>query len=158
VSGAPGNSKLNLPPSGKWEAAPLLFTGLFGDAPDSIRCHTELSGLPAEQRLLRVNGRLQTHSMRYSTRQSQSTRSWRTRQSTGPVRCTTGQPRGPHQSELQRSEPNGRVTWLAHQTVRCAMRQQPSNSHFLVVAAINTPTTPHSIASKFFTFNTLQEL
>jgi hypothetical protein len=23
VSGAPGNSKLNLPPSGKWEAAPL---------------------------------------------------------------------------------------------------------------------------------------
>jgi hypothetical protein len=41
------------------------------------------------------NGRLQLYSMRYSARQSQSTRSWRTGQSTGPVRCTTGQPRGP---------------------------------------------------------------
>jgi hypothetical protein len=29
---------------------------------------------------------------------------------------------------------------------------------FLVVGAINTPTTPHSMASKFPTFNTLQEL
>jgi hypothetical protein len=64
----------------------------------------------------------------------------------------------PHQSELQRSNPNDRLTWLAHQTVRCAMRQQPSNGHFLVVGAINTPTTPHSIVSKFSTFNTLQEL
>jgi hypothetical protein len=71
----------------------------------------------------------------------------------------------PHQSELQRSEPNGRLTWLAHRTVsggapavRCAMRQQPSNGHILVVGAINNPTTPHSIASKFSTFNTLQEL
>jgi hypothetical protein len=41
------------------------------------------------------NGLLQPHSMRYSVRQSQSMRSWRTGQSTGPVRCTTGQPRGP---------------------------------------------------------------
>jgi hypothetical protein len=31
--------------------------------------------VPAEQRLLRANGRLQPHSMRYSARQSQSTRS-----------------------------------------------------------------------------------
>jgi hypothetical protein len=42
--------------------------------------------------------------------------------------------------------------------VRCAMRQQPSNGHILVVGAINTPTTPHSMASKFSTFNTLQEI
>jgi hypothetical protein len=41
------------------------------------------------------NGRLQPHSIRYSARQSQSTCSWRTGQSTGPIRCTTGQPRGP---------------------------------------------------------------
>jgi hypothetical protein len=61
------------------------------------------------------NGRLQPHSMRYSARRSQSTRSWRTGQSTGPVRCTTGHP--PHKSELQRSNPNGLLTWLAHQTV-----------------------------------------
>jgi hypothetical protein len=59
------------------------------------------------------NGRLQPHSMRYSARQSQSMRSWRTGQSTGLVRCTTGQPRG----RLQRSNPNGLLTWLAHRTV-----------------------------------------
>jgi hypothetical protein len=64
----------------------------------------------------------------------------------------------PHKSELQRSNPNGWLTWLAHRTVRCAMRQQTSNGHILVVGAINTPTTPHSIASKFPTFYTLQEL
>jgi hypothetical protein len=84
VSGAPGNSKLNLPPSGKWEVTPLKFTGLSGEAPDSVRCHTGLSGVPAEQQLLRANGRLQTHSMRYCARQSQSS-----------ARRRTGQPRGP---------------------------------------------------------------
>jgi hypothetical protein len=75
---------------------------------------------------------------------------------TCPVHHRTAQ--RPHQSELQRSNPNGRMTWLAHRTVWCAMRQQSSNDHFLVVGAINTPTTPHSIVSKFSTFNTLQEL
>jgi hypothetical protein len=38
------------------------------------------------------------------------------------------------------------------------MRLQPSNGHFVVVGAINTPTTPHSLASKFLHFYTLQEL
>jgi hypothetical protein len=61
----------------------------------TVRCHTGLSGVPAEQRLLRANGRLQTHSLRYSARQSQSSDRRRTGQSTGPIRCTTGQPRGP---------------------------------------------------------------
>jgi hypothetical protein len=75
---------------------------------------------------------------------------------TCPVHHRTAQ--RPHLSELQRSEPNDRLTWLAHRTVWCAMRQQPSNDHILVVGATNTPTTPHSIASKFSTFNTLQEL
>jgi hypothetical protein len=97
-------------------------TGLSGAPPDSVRC---TRALEAElftfgnfqgrstiiHRTIRCtpdcpvckrsngyfarNGRLQPHSMRYSARQSQSTRSWRTGQSTGPVRCTTGQPRGP---------------------------------------------------------------
>jgi hypothetical protein len=47
---------------------------------------------------------------------------------------------------------------VAHRTVRCAMRLQPSNDHFVVVGAINTPTTPHSLRSKFLHFYTLQEL
>jgi hypothetical protein len=62
-----------------------------------------MSGVPAEQRLLRANGRLQTHSMRYSARQSQSGDRRRTGQSTGPVWCTTEQPRGP-ESRLEGGE------------------------------------------------------
>jgi hypothetical protein len=57
-----------------------------------------------------------------------------------------------HQSELQRSEPNGRLTWLAHRIVRCAMRQTASQRPLLVVGDINTPTTPPLIASKFSNF------
>jgi hypothetical protein len=57
--------------------------------------HRTVSGVPAEQRLLRVNGRLQTHSMRHSARQSQSSARRHTGQSTGRVRCTTGQAEGP---------------------------------------------------------------
>jgi hypothetical protein len=65
---------------------------------------------------------------------------------TCPVHHRTAQ--RPHLSELQRSNPNGWLTWLAHRTVRCAMRQQPSNDHILVVGAINTPNHP--------TFNGIQ--
>jgi hypothetical protein len=39
----------------------------------------------------------------------------------------------PHQSELQPSEPNGRLTWLAHRKVSGGapdMRQWPPNDHF----------------------------
>jgi hypothetical protein len=43
--------------------------------------------------------------------------------------------------ELQRSNSNGWVTWLAHRTVRCAHRQIASPTAILVVGAINTPTT-----------------
>jgi hypothetical protein len=63
-----------------------------------------------------------------------------------PVHHRTAQ--RPHLSELQRSNPNGWLTWLAHRTVRCAMRQQPSNDHILVVGAINNPNHP--------TFNSIQ--
>jgi hypothetical protein len=38
---------------------------------------------------------------------------------------------------------------VAHQTVRCAIRQKPSPTTNLVVGAINTPQPPHFIASKF---------
>jgi hypothetical protein len=63
-----------------------------------------------------------------------------------------------HKTELQRSEPNDLLTWLAHRTVRCAIRLQPSNNHILAVGAINTPTTPTFKSSKFSHFYTLQEL
>jgi hypothetical protein len=60
------------------------------------------------------------------------------------TRCTTGLSGGPE----DRSS-NGRLTWLAHRTVRCAIRQTASQRPLLVVGAINTPTTPPFIASKF---------
>src|SRR5688572_7127465 len=63
-----------------------------------------------------------------------------------------------HKSELQRSNPNGLLTWLAHRTVSggapdCPVRHATAHFQrpFLVVGAINTPTTSHSMASKFST-------
>jgi hypothetical protein len=49
--------------------------------------------------------------------------------------------RWPRCQKLQWSKSNDLVTWLAHQTVRCAIRQQPPPTAILVVGAIITPTT-----------------
>jgi hypothetical protein len=57
--------------------------------------------------------------------------------------------RWPTCQKLQRSNPNGLVSWLAHRTVRCAIRQKPSPTVNLVVGAINTSQPPHFNASKF---------
>jgi hypothetical protein len=48
-----------------------------------------------------------------------------------------------------RQNPNSWVTWLAHRTVRCVHRQQPSPTAVLVAGAINTPQPPPFKASKF---------
>jgi hypothetical protein len=124
----------------------------------TVRCHTGLSGVPVEQRLLRAQRSTATafKALQCVPESEHAQLAHLTVYRTCLVHHRTAQ--RPHLSELQRSEPNGRLTWLAHRTVRCAMRQQPSNDHILVVGAINTPTTPHSMVSKFSTFNTLQEL
>jgi hypothetical protein len=57
--------------------------------------HTGLSGEPAEQWLLRANGRLQRIKCTPARAEEQCTRGWHTGQSTGLVRCATGQPGGP---------------------------------------------------------------
>jgi hypothetical protein len=64
--------------------------------------------------------------------------------------------RWPRLLELQRLNPNGWVTWLAHRTVRCAHRHTASPTAILVVGAINTLQPPHFKASKFsaIAFNT----
>jgi hypothetical protein len=64
----------------------------------------------------------------------------------------------PSCQKLQRSESNGLVTWLAHQTVRCAIRQQPSPTVLLVVGAINTPNHCTSMHPSFQPSNLIQEL
>jgi hypothetical protein len=66
--------------------------------------------------------------------------------------------RWPHLSELQRSNPNGWVTWLAHQTVRCVIRQQHSPTATLVVGAINTPNHHTSRHPSFKPTHLIQEL
>jgi hypothetical protein len=83
--------------------------------------HTGLSGEPAEQRLLRANGRLQRIKCAPARRGAEHAQvAHRTVYRTCPVHHRTA--RRAHTSELQRLEPNGLVTWLAHRTV---MRQQP---------------------------------
>jgi hypothetical protein len=57
--------------------------------------HAGLSGEPAEQRLLRANGHLQSHLMRARARRSQARARRRTEHSTMHVRCATGHPGGP---------------------------------------------------------------
>jgi hypothetical protein len=87
----------------------------------------------------------------------------RTLNSSCPVSHRTS--RRTHKSELQRSESNG-IGDVAgapdmsgvHRTVRCAIEQTASQRPLLVVEAINTPTTPPFIASKFSTSQLLQEL
>jgi hypothetical protein len=73
---------------------------------------------------------------------------------TCPVHHRTA--RRTHKTELQRSEPNSLVTWLAHRTVSGA----PCDSSLhqtasLVVGVINTPNHPTFKSSKFSTFQLL---
>jgi hypothetical protein len=127
--------------------------------------HTGLSGVPAEQRLLRVQRSTATafNALQCASESEHAQLVHRTVYRTCPVHHRIAQ--RPHKSELQRSNPNGPLTWLAHQTVSGGAPDCPvchATAHFqrpfFVVGAINTPTTPHSMASKFPLFYTLQEL
>jgi hypothetical protein len=127
--------------------------------------HTGLSGVPAEQRLLRAQRSSATafNALQCTPESEQAQLAHRTVYRTCPVHHRTAQ--RPHKSELQWSNPNGLLTWLAHRIVSsgapdCPVRHATAHFQrpFLVVGAINTPTAPHSMASKFLHFYTLQEL
>jgi hypothetical protein len=112
-----------------------------------------------EQRLLRQRSSAKVNIERYSGGQFVQSQSRRQKahqivNSDCPVHHRTV--RWTQLSELQRSNPNGWVTWLAHRTVRCAHRQTASPTAILVGGAINTPQPPHFKASKFsaIAFNT----
>jgi hypothetical protein len=103
--------------------------------------------------------------MRYSARQSQSRvqMAHRTVNSACPVHHRTV--RWARRQKLQQSESNGWMTWQAHRTVRwrTGLYGVPCDSSLhqtasLVVGAINTPTTHHSLHPSFQTSYTLQEL
>ena len=121
-----------------------MYTGLFGVTP--------------EQKLLRANGHLQAHLMRARARRRQARAGWHTVHSTVHVRCATGHPGGPRRQCSNGRIPTALVTWLAHRTCPvytglsgAPYDSQPHQTASLVVGAINTPTTPHSMASKFST-------
>jgi hypothetical protein len=79
--------------------------------------HTGLSGVPAEQRLLRAQRSTTTafNALQCAQRSEHAREAHRTVYRTCPVHHRTAQ--RPHKSELQRSNPNGLLTWLAHRTV-----------------------------------------
>jgi hypothetical protein len=159
--------------------------GLSGVPPDNVRCTRELdaelatfekisgrsdiihrtvrcaSGATATSRATVICNRI--NALQCVPESEHAREAHRTVYRTCPVPHRTAQ--RAYKLELQRSNPYGWLTWLAHQTVSggapdCPVRHATTHFQrpFLVVGAINTPTTPHSMASKFPTFNTLREL
>jgi hypothetical protein len=81
----------------------------------TVRCDTRLSGVPSGATIASAtvdsNGRLTQQTVRAELEQHQK------------AHQTV---RWPRLSELQRLNPNGWVTWLAHRTIQCAHRHQPN--------------------------------
>jgi hypothetical protein len=92
------------------------------------------------------NGHLQKRYSAWTVRaeSKQRQKAHRTVNSACPVPQAARAPTGQN-----RQNPNSWVMWLAHRTVRCAHRQQPSPTAVLVVGAINTPQPLPFKASKF---------
>jgi hypothetical protein len=151
VSGAPGNPTLNSLPSGNWR--PLRYNSPDRPvyAPDSPVCQRSNDCFKRNGRLQRINctpARAEVRACAAGTPDSLQDLS-----GAPPDSPEAPQVRAPTVEPQRLADVAG-----APDSVRCAMRQQTSNGHILVVGAINTPTTPHSIASKFLHFYTLQEL
>jgi hypothetical protein len=110
VSGALGNSTLNSLPSGKWR--PLRYNS--SDRPVAHRTVRCVSGATATSRATvdcnTFNARLRAQRSEHVQQAHQTV------YRTCPVHHRTT--RRPQLSELQRSNPNGRVMWLAHRTFR----------------------------------------
>jgi hypothetical protein len=118
--------------------------------------YTGLSGATARQRLFRRQRLPATHLMRARSAQSSGKReqAHRTIYSSCPVHHRTSR-----RTQCQSSNgriPTALVTWLSHRT--CAVctglsgapsNRQPHQTASLVVGAINTPTTHHSLHPSF---------
>jgi hypothetical protein len=120
--------------------------------------HRTVSGVPAEQRLLRAQRSTATafNALQCAPESEHAQLAHRTVYRTCPVHHRTAQ--RPHKSELQRSNPNGLLTWLAHRKVSggapdCPVRHATAHFQrpFLVVGAINTPTTHIQWHPSFYT-------
>jgi hypothetical protein len=144
---------LNSPPSSFWKSHSAIIHR-------TVRCATGLSVVPCGARLQRQRSSAKGEQCaivygQFAQKSEQRQKVHQTVNSDCPVHHRTV--RWSQLSELQRSNPNGWVTWLAHRTVRCAHRQAASPTTILVGGAINTPQPPHFKASKFsaIAFNTI---
>jgi hypothetical protein len=131
----------------------------------TVRCSTGLSGVLAEQRLLRASGRLQKtlNALQCAQESEHAQKAHRTVYRTYPVHHRTVW--CPRCQKLQRSESNGRVTWLAHWIVSvgtpvCPVRHATealTNGSFGGWGC-KYPQPPHFKDPSFQPSNTLQEL
>jgi hypothetical protein len=124
----------------------------------TVRC---ASGATATSRATVDCNTLNAHLRAQRTEQRQ--KAHRTVYRTCPVHHRTAQ--RPHKSELQWSNPNGLLTWLAHRTVSggapdCPVRHATAHFQrpFFVVGAINTQPPHIQWHPCFPLFYTLQEL
>jgi hypothetical protein len=108
----------------------------------TIRC---TSGVTAIQRNCRLQRHLTSATVRNSARQSQSAPDNEQELSDAAPDCLVPQEDNSANGQLLQN-PNGWVTWrhigqcpVAHRTVRCAHRQQPSPTAIWWLRAINTP-------------------
>jgi hypothetical protein len=134
------------------------------NSPDCPVC-TGLSGATPEQRLVGANGYLRRIKCARSARRSQARPYLHTGQGTVPVRCAPDTQAGPQVRSSNGQNPTAVMTWQGAPDcpVCTGLSGAPSNRQdsqrpLLVVGAINTPTTPPFIASKFSTSQLLQEL
>jgi hypothetical protein len=107
-----------------------LGNSLRYNSPD-CPVYTGLSGEPAEQRLLRANGHLQAHLMRARSTQKSGTHALAHRTLYRHVRCVTGHPGGPRRQSSIGRNPTALVTWLAHRTVPCTIRQSATTKRLV---------------------------
>jgi hypothetical protein len=159
LSGAPRKSGLWNSPASGIHLKPLRY-----NSPD-CPVYTGLSGEPRSNGYFCANGYLQTHSMRASGAQSSGAPILvhRTMNSSCPV--YTGHPGGSTSQSSNGQNPTAMSTWQGAPDcpVCTGLSGAPSRRELpatvkLVVEAINTPTTPPFIASKFSTSQLLQEL
>jgi hypothetical protein len=126
LSDAPERSTPNSPPSGFWECH-------FATIHRTVRCSTGLSGVPCG--VTATAPTVVCKSEHWTLQFADSARRVRAGAEGAPDTVTV---RWPHLSELQRSNPNGWVTWLVHRTVSggapdCPVRPSTDslpNGHF----------------------------
>jgi hypothetical protein len=158
VSGAPGNSKLNLPPSGKFRGRSVIIHR-------TVQCASEAT---ATSRTTVDCNRIQCATVRASVRAHAvgALDSLQDLSGAPPDSPEAPQVRAPTVKPQRLADVAGApdsVRWrtgLSGGAPDCPVRHATTvfQRPFLVVGAINTPTTPHSMASKFLHFYTLQEL